>query len=646
MNASVRPPGPEDPAQSNQSENAWSASASVSEANGDETFTYDQLFEKNRNRSFRELPSLTHSSIRLIVRAAKREFIAVSVLQVFLALFGALQLLAMRRLLGQVLGLGTTTKVGDVLPWGSAVVGLVTASGIAGLARSEVQRVLTDLVAREAQIEVANAASTAQLIDFDRAPFHNRLQRVLANSTMRPMQLTSGLISIVGAALSIIAVVITLGAIEPILVGVALIGAIPLVLSTRITTRLSIDFEVEQTEVARQRDYLLFLLSQKDSAKEIRAYNLAGYLSGRYAGLWTARINRLRVVAGRRLKVGTVARLLTGAVTACVLFSLAHFLERGSVTLPEAVVAAGAIVLLAQRAQMLVSGFGLLFECTAFLKEVERFLDEAKERRSGMAERPKFSVQAETPLEVRAERVVFRYPNASDNALRGVDIVVRTGEVVALVGPNGSGKTTLAKLLGGLYEPLAGEVCWNGCDVRSVDDVSLREHVAFVFQDYVRFFLSAAENIGFGRWQRADDRDGLAAAARRAGAGFLESFPLGYETLLAPQFSGGRDLSLGQWQRVALARAFFRDAELVILDEPSSALDPEAEAALFDSLRELCVGKAVIVISHRFSTVSSADRIYVLERGAVVEAGTHRELMDLEGTYERLFKLQAEAYLR
>ena len=175
--------------------------------------------------------------------------------------------------------------------------------------------------------------------------------------------------------------------------------------------------------------------------------------------------------------------------------------------------------------------------------------------------------------------------------------------------------------------------------------MSVREHVAFVFQDYTRFFFSAAENIGFGRWQHADDREAVREAARDAGAAdFLEVFPAGYDTLLAPQFTGGRDLSLGQWQRVALARAFFRKAALVVLDEPSSSLDPDGEAALFGSLRQLCAGKAVIVISHRFSTVSSADRIYVLDAGHIVESGTHRALLELDGTYARLFNLQAAAY--
>ena len=621
-------------------------SGPATDADALDSFTYDELLTRRQARSMRALPGLLRSSVRLILRSAKREFVAVTVLQVIAALLAAAQLLAMRQLLTRVVALGKSTTAGDVLPWGAIVVGIVTVSGIVGLARGEIGRVLTDLVAREAQEEVAKAASTADLIDFDRSAFHNRLERVLANSSFRPMQLTGAVVGMVGAAVAILAVVVTLGAIQPVLVLVALVGAVPLLIATRATTRLNVDFEVEQTEVSRQRQYLLYLLSQKDSAKEIRGYNLAEFLTRRHSALWSARIARLRAVARRRFGLGSVARVLSGLVMGGVLLVLVRLLDRGTISLAEAAVAAGAVVLLAQRAQALVGGFGMMFECTTFLHEVDRFLGDASSKRAEMAARPTFELAVGAPLSVVASDVGFEYPNASSPALSDVSVSVRTGEVVALVGPNGSGKTTLAKILGGLYEPSAGVVAWNGVAVAGLDEVSVREHVAFVFQDFVRFFFSAGENIGFGRWQRASDRDGIASSAGAAGAaGFLERLPAGYDTLLAPQFTGGRDLSVGQWQRVAVARAFFRDGALVVLDEPSSALDPEAEAALFDSLRGLCAGKAVIVISHRFSTVSGADRIYVLDGGRVVEGGSHRELLDLDGTYARLFRLQAAAYI-
>jgi ATP-binding cassette subfamily B protein len=249
-------------------------------------------------------------------------------------------------------------------------------------------------------------------------------------------------------------------------------------------------------------------------------------------------------------------------------------------------------------------------------------------------------------VELSVEGVSFRYPASSSWALRGVDVRVRTGEVVALVGANGSGKTTLAKVMADLFEPAGGVVRWNGEDVRRFDPRAVRERIAVIFQDFERYLFTAGENVTLGRVEAAGDRDRLEQAARRAGiAEAIERLPHGYDTLLGPEFQGGTDFSGGQWQRLALARAFFRDAQLLILDEPSSALDPEAEAALFSRVRDLCDGRAVVVISHRFSTVTSADRIVVLDEGRVIESGSHRELLALDGTYARLFRLQAQQYL-
>jgi ABC-type multidrug transport system fused ATPase/permease subunit len=223
---------------------------------------------------------------------------------------------------------------------------------------------------------------------------------------------------------------------------------------------------------------------------------------------------------------------------------------------------------------------------------------------------------------------------------------IGAGEIVALVGENGSGKTTLAKLLCRLYLPHAGRVLWDGVDTATVDPDGLRRWVAVIFQDFLHYALTASENIGMGRHQQIDDPDAIRAAARQAGAhDFLARFPEGYETVLGPEFEGGKELSVGQWQRIALARAFFRDAPFIILDEPTAALDARAEHELFESIRTLCRGRSVLLISHRFSSVRSADRIYVLDAGKIVESGSHDQLMAVGGRYADLFTLQASAYL-
>jgi ATP-binding cassette subfamily B protein len=241
--------------------------------------------------------------------------------------------------------------------------------------------------------------------------------------------------------------------------------------------------------------------------------------------------------------------------------------------------------------------------------------------------------------------VSFRYPSRAEPSLTDVSMQVHAGQVVALVGENGSGKTTLAKLLCNLYAPTSGRILWDGVDVAGCDPALLGRHVAVIFQDFVQYFMAARVNIAVGDHERAGDLEAVVAAAVASGADpFLAGLPEGYETMLGRQFDGGHELSIGQWQRVALARAFFRAAPLLILDEPTAALDPRAEHELFERMRALAAGRTVLLISHRFSSVRSADRIFVLRQGRLEEQGSHADLMAAGGLYAELFGLQASAY--
>ena len=241
--------------------------------------------------------------------------------------------------------------------------------------------------------------------------------------------------------------------------------------------------------------------------------------------------------------------------------------------------------------------------------------------------------------------VSFIYPESEVQALKGVSMEIARGETVALVGENGAGKTTLAKLLCRLYDPSSGKITWDGRDISSYDPDALRARVAVVFQDFVHYQLSARENVGFGDLDVLDDDDAISEAAHRAGADeFLDRLPAGYETMLGRLFETGHELSIGQWQKVALARAFIRDAPLVIMDEPTASLDARAEYELFETMRELFEERAVLLISHRFSSVRMADRIYVLKDGEITETGTHDDLVEAGGLYADLFRLQAGTY--
>jgi ATP-binding cassette, subfamily B, bacterial len=284
-----------------------------------------------------------------------------------------------------------------------------------------------------------------------------------------------------------------------------------------------------------------------------------------------------------------------------------------------------------------------LYEATLFIRDYSTFLEDEPERwrRDGADRGAPRGFQRLT-----AEDVSFTYPESDRPAVDGVSIEVGAGEVIALVGENGSGKTTLAKMLAGLYRPEKGRILWDDIDLQNVDADQLRDSIAVIFQDFERYLLPARENVGLGRSELIEDLEAIRAASERADADrFLVDLPEGYETMLGREFAGGYDLSIGQWQRVALARAFFRDAPFVILDEPTAALDARAESQLFDRMRELLEGRSVVLISHRFSSVRNADRIYVMHDGRVVEHGPHDELMAAEGLYAELFTLQARAYL-
>jgi ATP-binding cassette subfamily B protein len=241
--------------------------------------------------------------------------------------------------------------------------------------------------------------------------------------------------------------------------------------------------------------------------------------------------------------------------------------------------------------------------------------------------------------------VGFRYPESDEWALRDIDLFIRPGEKIALVGHNGAGKTTLIKLLSRLYDPTEGTISIDGADIREFDPLELRQRIGVIFQDFVRYHLPAKENIGFGQIEALDSLERIIESARKSGAdAIIRDLPEGYETMLGRWFRGGHELSMGQWQKIALARAFMRNAEILVLDEPTASVDAQTEYEIFRHFQQLTAGKMAILISHRFSTVRMADRIVVIDEGRIAEIGSHDELLRREGIYARLFGMQAEGY--
>jgi ATP-binding cassette subfamily B protein len=287
-------------------------------------------------------------------------------------------------------------------------------------------------------------------------------------------------------------------------------------------------------------------------------------------------------------------------------------------------------------------GLSELYENGLFMSNLFAFLELKSQMATATEPRP-----AAKPVRqgIEFKDVSFRYSGQAEWALRDVNLTIQPGEKIALVGPNGAGKTTLMKLLTRLYDPTAGQILLDGVDLRDYDPRELRQRIGVIFQDFVHYHLPASENVGFGQIEALDDQTRIVSAARKSGAdAVIRALPDGYQTTLGRWFHQGRELSGGEWQKVALARAFMRDCEVIVLDEPTAALDAENEQRVFEQFRELTADKIAVLISHRFSTVRMADRIFVVEQGRISEEGTHSELLLLGGTYARLFTLQAESY--
>jgi ATP-binding cassette subfamily B protein len=601
------------------------------------------LSRKRVEKSPRNLMAVTRSAVKLAKDANQRLFYLSAAGQILVALLLGLQVLMGKLALEAIFDADRTDgSVGDAL---APLIGLVAAGALAsfvGAFQTQAQRLLGQQVRRDTLDSTLGVTTAVDLETFESPEFFDDLQRVQTNALLQPLTMSTGLMTTLGGILGALGLAIALLAIEPLVVPLLLAAALPLWLVARKTGRLEFDFNVDQTPGERLRFYLVATLIGRDEAKELRAFGLGETLRDRWEKSYEVYLGDLRTHVRRRLLLALGGTFATVVVTVGAFALLVSFVISDRMSLADAGAAVLAIRLLGTRIEYIFKGVTALFESSLFLEDLHRFLARApaepEPSGDGAGLRRSFE-------ELVVDDVHFRYPESEGEALRGVSLRIRAGEVVALVGENGSGKTTLAKLLSALFTPTGGRILWDGEDVRSLDRRALRRQIGVIFQDFVRYQLTARENIGFGRAEAVHDVEAIAEAARQAGADhYLEGLPEGYETMLGKEFTGGYDLSIGQWQRIALARAFFRRAQLLVLDEPTASLDARAENELFEYVQALAHGRSVLLISHRFSTVKSADRIYVLHEGEIVEEGTHDELVANGGRYAELFELQASAY--
>lgn len=591
-------------------------------------------------RSVVRLHELVGFSLRMVWASARAAFSWLMTFQIVNAVILALQVLSVQWVLDGILSVetgGARAVIAPVL----ILAGLTAASAVVGSVQNSLGRFVGESVSRRMWGEILDVSTRVGLVSYEDPGFFDHLERVRGSALTRPLQVTNGLIGCVGALAAGIGLGATLFGFSPLLLPLLLVGAIPLLFTSRWESRREYAFNVDQTTKIRQRTYMALLLTGRDEAKEVRSYGLPRTLRARYDSLYDTYLRQLANHLKRRGLLNATGQGLSALALVATLLVLVWLIADGAVTVAQAGAALVAVRMLASQVQALMGGVQSIFESGLFIDDLQDFL-------ARKPAEPPDSAPAQ-PLDfdrIVAEDVQFTYPGKKQPALDGVSMKIDRGEIVALVGENGSGKSTLAKLVAGLYEPSTGQIRWDGMPVTPATSSTVRASTAVIFQDFVRYAVDARSNIAFGRPDVEVDQAEVERAAEASGAAAaIDSLPDGYDTTLTRLFDGGQDLSGGQWQRVAIARAFYKDSPLVILDEPSAALDPRAEYDLFASLRETLRGRSALVISHRFSTVRNADRIYVLDQGRVIESGSHDELMRQSGVYAELFRLQASTYL-
>ncbi len=496
----------------------------------------------------------------------------------------------------------------------------------------------------EAERQLLAKASKIDIGHFDNSDWHDRLARAKRDVSWRPGDLTWSVLGLSGNLVTIALMATLLASLHWILVLLALAAAgLSLALERQVTSRLY-EFFYKETPEEREREYLGDLLVQPRSTKEIRAYVLADYLLGRHQtlseDLFAQRVRMYRSAT----RVSLMTGLVSGTTLALAYLFVAIQGAAGAISPGGVVLVIGAFASVAGTLGNISSTFVSVDQHTTFLEDYFSFL----------AIEPLVPVPSKPHPEpnwhiddVVFDDVTFRYPGGTAEAVSGLNLHIRNGELIALVGENGAGKSTLVKLLLRFYDADSGSVRVGGVDVKDLDPETLRDRIGVLFQDYVSYELTVRENVVMGRpgttAANTDERV-LEALHDARSEWLLKKMPKGLDSKVGRLFEGGHDLSGGEWQRLALARIMYRDADIWILDEPTSSLDPEAEAGIFAELKENLKGRIGIVISHRFSTVRIADRIAVIADGHVAELGTHDELLMAGGRYAQLFELQAAGY--
>ena len=526
--------------------------------------------------------------------------------------------------------------------WVGLEFGLAVLSSLLNRAITLTDSLLGDLVNNDSSVRIIRHAATLDLYQFEDAGFYDKLERARTQTAGR----TALMSMVLSQGQDLITVIFLAGglvAFNPWLLLILVVAVIPSFIGETRFNQESYSLTRSWTPERRELDYLRYIGASNETAKEIKIFGLEDFIARRFKGISDKYFLANQKLALRRAAWGSFFSAIgTASYYTAYVFVIGQTVL-GQISVGTLTFLAGAFSRMQGLLQGIVSRFSRIGETSLYLQDLFDFLElqPISQSQTGTKRVPR-------PIRegFRFEDVGFKYAESETWALRHLSFTLHPGEKLALVGENGAGKTTIVKLLANLYEPTEGRILLDGVDLREYNPEDLRREIGIIFQDYVRFMFTAGENIAVGNIPEKENSTRIEEAAQKSLADtVVETLPNKYGQMLGKRFIGGVDLSGGQWQKVALARAYMRDAQLVILDEPTAALDARAEHEVFLRFAELMKGKAAVLISHRFSTVRMADRILFLEHGELLELGSHEELLAKGGKYAELFRLQAKGYV-
>jgi ATP-binding cassette subfamily B protein len=532
--------------------------------------------------------------------------------------------------------------------------GLMVVLTLANRLSALLRELLRAQLGNRVNVDILEKALALELRHFEDAAFYDKMQRARREASSRPLSMVLGVLGIAQSAITLGSYAFLLARLSPLSVAILVVASIPAFITETRMSNQSFRLNSWRAPEARRLNYLEWILTRDSHVKEVKLFALGRLMLDRYRALFEKFYREDRALARTRFIYGLLLTLLSlGAFYACYAFA-ARRAAFGGMTLGDLTLYVTVFRQGQSAFQSVLGGVAGLYEDALFMSNLFEYLDlPADDPLSNgvgrswpvdLAQNPQRVPNLPQAIELR--NVSFRYPGKESWALRDVNLTIAPGEVIALVGENGAGKSTLIHLLMRMYEPTEGEILYGGRPLREIPLDELHRRIGAVFQDFVRYQFSVAENIGLGWVPALEDRARIEKAAGAGGAdAVVSNLPRGYDTMLGGYFEAGQELSVGQWQKIAIARAFMRDAEVLILDEPTASLDAEAEHEMWKRFKALAQGRTAILISHRMSTVRLAERIVVLRGGRIEELGSHAELLARDGRYAHLFRLQAAGYL-